>query len=445
MAKKTKKGKFPKFLSVILIILCIAAVCYGGLFFANACASWSLRDYIKSFTPVDYANTDRVLPTVDEKTGYVTFETDDDLKVMLLTDLHIGGGIFSVEKDKKAVCEIISMLQAEKPDLVISTGDNTFPVPGPIFNGGGTLDNKMVARDVLTLFEHMGVYFTTAFGNHDTESFTYFSRQNIGNLYADKEYPHCIFQQDFTDADHSMPSVTNQIILVKKTDGTLSKILMLLDTNAYVDNSIMASINWQYDTLHQAQVDWAKEAYQKIEKLYGPAKVHTFFHIPIGEYESAYQELYASGFEDTANTHYVWGVWDELVDESMGGRIWYGGCSHTDEDAKNQDQLFETLGPDGLNVLEACFCGHDHVNNNTVVYRGVELNYNYSIDNLAYTDIHESGLQRGCTIVEYHSDGTYTRTPKNLYYTYSPETMHDYPIILSHYYYDGEEAPLGIK
>jgi len=446
MAKKdTNKKKFPKFLTALLIIFGALLFCYGALYFANACASWSLRNYIKSFTPVEYEESKRILPTIDEQTGYVTFTTDDDLKVMVLTDFHIGGGIFSIEKDRKTVCEIITMLQAEKPDLVISTGDNTFPVPGPVFNGGGTLDNKMVARDVLTLFEHMGVYFTTTFGNHDTESFTYFSRQAIGDLYASDTYKYSVFQQDFTDADADMPSVTNQIILVKRTDGSLNKVLLMLDTNAYVDNSIMASINWQYDTLHQAQVDWAKEAYQKIEKIYGSAKIQAFFHIPIGEYQTAYAELSANNFNDTVDTHYVWGVWDELINEDMGGRVWYGGCCHTDEDAKDQDQLFETLGPDGLNVLEACFVGHDHVNNNTVVYRGVELNYNYSLDNLAYTDIYTSGLQRGCTIVEYHQDGTYTRTQKNLYFTYAPETLKDFPIALSHYYYDGEESPKGFK
>ena len=65
------------------------------------------------------------------------------------------------------------MLQKEKPDLVILDGDNTFAVPGPVYNGGVTLNNYMAARDVIQIFNHEGVDFSTVFGNHDTEVFDY--------------------------------------------------------------------------------------------------------------------------------------------------------------------------------------------------------------------------------------------------------------------------------
>jgi hypothetical protein len=87
------------------------------------------------------------------------------------------------------------------------------------------------------------------------------------------------------------------------------------------------------------------------------------------------------------------------------------------------DKFFETMGPDGLDVLEACYCGHDHVNNAHVKYKGVDLCYGYSIDNLAYTDIDKSGLQRGATIITIKADGKRRTVYKNAYLDY--EVPHD--------------------
>lgn len=77
-----------------------------------------------------------------------------------------------------------------------------------------------------------------------------------------------------------------------------------------------------------------------------------------------------------------------------------------------------TLGPDGMNVLEACFCGHDHVNNAWVNYKGVDLCYGYSIDNIAYKDIDKYGLQRGATIITIKPDGKRETKYKNAYLDY---------------------------
>ena len=87
-----------------------------------------------------------------------------------------------------------------------------------------------------------------------------------------------------------------------------------------------------------------------------------FFHIPTSEFRIAYEELDANGWKDTENTKYISGVWDELLDGTTGSRIWHGGITKEGPLA-DIDRFFETLGPDGMNVLEACYCGHDHVNN----------------------------------------------------------------------------------
>ena len=436
-AKKEKKKKRGLWWKIPMWIVIVALILSAAAFAVNYGVSLHLRHYISSFDPVDYSDVDRVVPEIDPETGYYTFTTDRDLRIMMFTDIHLGGGFWSREKDRKTVYEIISMLQKEKPDLVILDGDNTFAVPGPVYNGGGTLNNYMAARDVINIFNHEGVYFSTVFGNHDTEAFGYTGRQMLGELYMKDKFEYCIFNEDFTDAQDP-PSVTNQIILVKNTKGDISKAILLVDSNAYVDTSLKAVLEWNYDIIRDSTIDWAAESL----KALGSPKTVAFCHIPPSEFRIAYEELDANGWKDTEDTKYISGVWDELIDEKTGSRIWHGGITHT-EPLAEIDRFFETLGPDGMNVLEAIYCGHDHVNNAWVNYKGVDLLYGYSIDNLAYSDINYSGLQRGATIITIAADGTRTTEYKNAYTDYGVPKDEFVEVYTDHLYYDGSK-PEGV-
>ena len=426
--KKKKRGLWWK---IPMWVIIIAVFCFLSANLVNLGFSLHLRHYINSFEPVDYSTVDRIEPEIDPETGYYTFTTDRDLKIMMLTDIHLGGGFWSYKKDRKTVYEIISMLQKEKPDLVILDGDNTFAVPGPMYNGGGTLNNYMAAHDVINIFNHEGVYFSTVFGNHDTEVFGYTDRQKLGELYMNDRFKYCIFDQNYTDGT-GLPTVTNQIILVKNTKGDITKALLLIDSNAYVDDSIQAVLDWNYDIIRDSTVDWASDA---IEDLGCPQTV-AFFHIPTSEFRIAYEELEANGFKDTENTKYISGVWDELIDETTHSRIWHGGITREGPLA-DIDRFFEVMGPGGVDVLEACYCGHDHVNNAWVNYKGVDLIYGYSIDNLAYTDINYSGAQRGATIITIKPDGKRETKFKNAYKDYGVPTNKFVEVYTDKLYYEG--------
>ncbi|MBO4914343.1 MAG: metallophosphoesterase [Oscillospiraceae bacterium] len=420
MAEKGYSGREgKKWLRVLLTVVCCLAGIFLLIYAVNFCCSLSLRSYIRSLEPVAYDSAPLV-PVYDEALGHYVVKTDRDLKVMMLSDIHIGGGAWSVKQDRKTVYEVAVMLRKEKPDFVILGGDNTFAVPGPVFRGGGTLDNAMVARDILELFEHEGVYFTTVFGNHDTEAFGYVGRKGIGKLYESDRYPHCLFVSEFSDPDSARPSVSNQIIAVENSDGSLARLILLMDTHDYIDGSLDATINWKYDAIHPAQTEWARQEIVSLSEkagLTGGDVLRTicFFHIPIGEYETAYRELEANGFADTLDSEYVEGVWDEELDSDLGGRIWYGGCYRKEDPPGSIDGFFEALGPDGIGSLEACFCGHDHVNDAIVRYRGVLLGYNRSVDNLAYSGIAGYGSQRGCTVFTLRDGGEWSYELKNVY------------------------------
>ncbi|MEE1246626.1 MAG: metallophosphoesterase, partial [Acutalibacteraceae bacterium] len=82
-------------------------------------------------------------------------------------DIHIGGGLFSLKKDAKAMNAVAAMITAEKPDLVVLTGDMVYPVPFQ----AGTFNNEISTKLLITLMEKLGVYYTVCFGNHDSEAY----------------------------------------------------------------------------------------------------------------------------------------------------------------------------------------------------------------------------------------------------------------------------------
>lgn len=101
---------------VIVVLICASTV-------ATVITSNKNLKIAESFDKVQYE--DQLVPTTG-KDGYAEFITDRPMKIMQLTDIHIGGGWISAEKDKKALNCVAAMISAEKPDLVIVTGDVVF-------------------------------------------------------------------------------------------------------------------------------------------------------------------------------------------------------------------------------------------------------------------------------------------------------------------------------
>lgn len=71
-------------------------------------------------------NPDAVLPVLEDN-GEYAFITDRELKIVTLTDVHIGGGWMSFNKDRMAFNTVASLVTCEKPDLVVITGDLAYP------------------------------------------------------------------------------------------------------------------------------------------------------------------------------------------------------------------------------------------------------------------------------------------------------------------------------
>ena len=118
---KVKSKKVKKFLLIIIAVVMIISVIIAV---ANFLSLQNLLEKGNSYNKVEIEN--QLVPEKDEN-GYWYFTTDGDFKVMHLTDIHIGGGFLSKTVDEKALNAVATMVTKEKPDLVIATGDISFP------------------------------------------------------------------------------------------------------------------------------------------------------------------------------------------------------------------------------------------------------------------------------------------------------------------------------
>lgn len=388
-SKKTPKQRFKIFLKVLLIIVLVIALLCGILASVSAIGLKSNSNFIETIETVSF--DDQLEPVLDDN-GCYTFTTDDHFKVVQLTDVHIGGGFLSIKKDSMAINAVAAMITAEKPDLVVITGDIAYPVPFQ----AGTFNNKTSAELFAQLMEKLGVYWVPVFGNHDTEAYSYYSREKISEFYSQEKFSHCLFQSGPEDVD----GYGNSIINVKNTKGEITQSLVMLDSHSYVDNDYFG-IMWKYDTIHDSQVKWYEDSLNKIKAENNDVmpKSLAFFHIAIPEYKTAWDEYRANDFNDTENVKYIYGKAGEKDYSVYTSEYNYGFFDKVKE----------------LGSTQGMFCGHDHLNNFSIDYKGVRLTYGYSIDYLAYTGIMKFGLQRGCTVIDIAPDGSFESHLENYY------------------------------
>lgn len=434
--KEQKKKRAKKALIIVGSILLAFAIFISGCAIANATGTKALLKQGSSVEKVAYTEHVQLHPVKDAD-GYWTFTQpagDREFKVVQFTDVHIGGGCFSSQKDAWAMNAVATMIRQEQPDLVIVTGDIAYPVPFQ----AGTFNNLHATQIFSNMMETLGVYWTFAFGNHDTEIYGTHDKQDILKYYEGQNYKYCLFERNKkiddtqTKDGFDEAGAGNNIIKIKNAEGIVTEALVVLDSHSYFDGDYLG-IQWKYDNLHQCQVDWYVQEMNKIREynktksggaIDEPVKNTAFFHIPLVEYRDAWKQVVEKKGEIKNQTltkgevisdevTYYYGVMGESYKTRHGVTTYGVFCGY------REDNFFE----EGLtHGLEAIFCGHDHYNNFSVSYKGIRLTYGMSIDYLAYFGIYKVHSQRGCTVISLNKAGGIDwdhSGPKNYYRDYT--------------------------
>lgn len=399
-----KKKILKRLLKVLLVVLCISFVfvCFNTI--ANKIYHKNSLEFAASFESVE--NENQLIPEKDAN-GNWTFTTDRELKIMQLTDVHLGGGWISGKRDTMALNAIAKMVSVEKPDLVIITGDIVYPVPYQ-----STAFNNIRPHETFAAFmESLGVYWTVTFGNHDSEFYSTHTREEVSQYYLNPDFNYCLYQDT-----EDLYGCGNSVINVKNSQGIITQSIFTIDSNAYVGESLIDTVSWAYDNIHEDQIEWYKKTVEgnneynknlisaldnsdELLAQYGKLNTLLFFHIPIAEYGDAWFEYVENNYQDTDEVKLVYGTARESGDVVFSSDI--------------PENLFETMLE--LGGKHGTFCGHDHVNNLSLEYKGIRLTYGMSIDYLAYWNISKLGSQRGCTMITVKPDGTFDCVAENYY------------------------------
>ena len=360
---------------VVIAAVLLVALVVGGYSFLSRDV-WLTQPYINS-VPNVYESESKI--AYDDSTCvYTITKGPGDFKILQLTDIHLGGGVLSYDKDLKALKACYALLQATQPDLVVVTGDLSYPVGLSSFS----FNNTAPVQQFATFMRLLGVPWAFTYGNHDTESYAATSKSDLNTLYKSLSYK----TSKTLLYPYVQPDIwgrNNQLIEVRNPDGTLNQGLFLIDSNAYTGEGLN-----KYDYIHDDQVAWYKEQVLRMNAEAGrivPSLV--FFHIPLQEYKTAY-DLYMQGSSEVT---------------------WYFGAN--EEKSKNKvccseypSSLFDVARE--LGSTTGFFCGHDHYNNMSLEYQGLRLTYGMSIDYLVEPGIARDTKQRGATLITLHEDGT---------------------------------------
>lgn len=248
------------------------------------------------------------------------FEPSGEFKIVQFTDLH------EHSLENKKTSELMEeILNSEKPDLVVLTGDN---IDGRYLSKG---DVNMVIANIAKPMETRKIPWAVVLGNHDSE-ICKVSRKKQMKLYMSYRYN---LSQDFSSV-FGRAGDYNLIIKDSKDTKPVFTIYML-DSGAYYQNG--------YGYIKKEQIAWYEKQSAILKKSSGktiPSLM--FFHIALKQQNK------------------VWKCKNAI-----------GSRNEKESTQKIDDKLFSALIKTG--DVKGVFVGHDHTNDYVGNINGITLGY----------------------------------------------------------------------
>lgn len=261
-------------------------------------------------------------------------------KIVQITDLHYKLGVKASEQGLACVRE---MVQTEKPDLVVVTGDIIYSAPA---------DSTLSV--VLKTFAKLGVPFCMTFGNHDYD----FKTPAVALYNQMQKTPNCVMPVlQGKNTDYSLPILSSN---GKRT----AAVLYCIDTHNKPAIGGIGGYQW----ISHNQITWYRQRSMVYKQKNGgrPVPSLAFLHIPLPEFNYA-----------TANTQCP--MYGSRLERAYSPSINSG--------------MFASIKEMG--DIMGVFCGHDHDNDYAVSYFNVLLAHGrFSGGNTEYNH-----LKRGARVI----------------------------------------------
>ena len=289
-----------------------------------------------------------------------------DFVILNLSDPHFSDydmrAVFALE----AAASVKRLVSEIKPDLITVTGD--------MVCGASTVHSIKRFTD---LMESTGVPWAPVFGNHDEE----------GN--CDKNYladimlssPRCLLKKGAPEM-----GVGNYIVCIAKpgTNGRneIIEALIMMDSHRAQPN--------------EKQAEWLIKSAAGIKGISPKAEISLMLHIPLPEYQYAY----TAAWDNSA------GAWRNGF--AAAGELHESICCERENGVPVQRGFFNAIKETGSTKF--IFCGHEHMNNFSILYEGVRLTYTMK---LGFGSGFQPGFNGG-TVIRVSDNGISTITHRTL-------------------------------
>lgn len=264
-------------------------------------------------------------------------QTGKDYKMLVISDLQLG----TLNNTGEAVKMMEELITQSKPDLVVFTGDLT-----------ERQFNYAELDRLINTMTKLNIPYASVLGNHDGEGVAdrYYTADKLASA------PNSLFKKGPTN----IHGLGNYVLNLNDQSGNTLYSLFMMDSNQYRDYDGKTD----YDFIYYDQIKWYEWNVKNIDKKAGksvPSMV--FIHIPLPEYADAYKAWEASGF-----------------DQSIGS----GKRGEKECCPPVNTGFFDKMQE--LGSTKFVFCGHDHVNNYSVLYKGIRLSYCQKTGYTSYFD-----------------------------------------------------------
>ena len=289
-------------------------------------------------------------------------KTKDDFTILAITDIQFDNPFYSKNDVKTA---IKNMIDTTNPELSVTGGDN--------FAG---IFNHFHVKAFTKMMDEFDVPWAPIFGNHEYDFHSdlyYLSKQMLKS-------ENIIFDVGPTNID----GFSNYLINIMDGDSIFYSLVMM-DSNAEVfrydgrGNRLYS----YYDGIRPSQIEWYEDNINGLAKSEGrTVDTILFSHTALPQFNDAYYAIKNDTPLDGVTVKYNYG---NMVEELGGCRYEYG--------------MYEKMAE--LGSTKYHFFGHDHSNNTSLNYNGIDMTY---IQNTG----HNKGDQIGGTLIKIDSNKNVT-------------------------------------
>lgn len=227
------------------------------------------------------------------------FNKDGKFKILQVADLHFSTGVGKCrdpapestkegcEADPRTLKFLETVLDIEKPDFVVLTGDQIFGEASP--------DSETSVFKALYPFIQREIPFAVTMGNHDDEGSL--GREAVMSLSANLPFSMSALGPDEIDG------VGNYAVDIEGAKSKKSALtLFFLDTHKY---SLKPKVNPGYDWIKSSQITWLEEQAASLLNNVTPNHLSmAFFHIPLPEYRNLDQQFVGKNKEGVTAPKY---------------------------------------------------------------------------------------------------------------------------------------------